>query len=170
GDVLEDVAAARDGFTLVQARPRVLADLRADALEALDRVPLGPQRVAVVVEGGEVDAFPPVSQQPAREVVLVPPRSDDDRARAGFEARVEDVCEPLPDAVADEGRLGLLPVLHRVIHDAEAGDALTGEGAAYAGGEEPAAGRGAPLAHGLRVVRDLCASVPADASSVAGIA
>ena len=131
---LDEVAPLHPGRALVERRPGsgaalgiveirpakvleplfVLAQLRAEGLAGGS--PQGVARLGLHGQAQErhVDL---VAQDPPGQVVLVPGGHDDDDLGACGKACFQAILPLLPDAVADGGGVGLLPGLHRVVHD-----------------------------------------------------
>src|SRR5262249_18010999 len=61
------------------------------------------------------------SDQSPAEIILVPPRHDDDLARTWFQARQEVVDVPLPGSLAGALTVGIFAATHRIIDNPEIG-------------------------------------------------
>jgi hypothetical protein len=134
--LLEKSASGWRRALLVERGPVVFAHSRATTRQLFERIHLRPQRLTGLTRipvnlgfrnGRKADHIPLISvrifsgqlQQTTSQVVLVPPRqADDDGAFAAKLSGSKRRRVLLPDAFAKDFRLGLSPVLDRVVDDA----------------------------------------------------
>src|ERR1700753_1505318 len=95
-----------------------------------------------------------MGEDPAREVVEMPPGEDHDRDALGLEAREGGGREPVPDLLAVRFRLCFLAVLRGIREEEDVGSESV-DGSADSGRYVAAAGVGLPAAAGPLVLLEL---------------
>src|SRR5690606_37082312 len=165
-DALKDLALTTARLAHVDGPPVVLAH-GALLHEQIERLSLGPQRFARLVDRRQVYELPALGVlllEPADEVRLVPARVVHEHRGRRVQARDDVARERLLNRPPDRRRLRLLAVLVRVVDDDEAQTRHAGDLAVDRSTPQATALRRVPRDEGARVLAELDAG---DAREVA---